>query len=124
VQPLGERLYIRIRERKANAYIGDDGRLMLKNPHRLSAELKTFIADNADELMAYVEKIRAETEERAAIIEYGAKVPREVAEEAARQLVQAIPFAPAEDQSFLTTACCEVIDRIIAPYADEHRRAA
>lgn len=124
MQPLGERLYGRIRERKANVYISADGQLMLKNPHRLSPELKAFIAGNADELMVHVAKLQAETEERAAIIEQGAKVPREVAEEAARQLVQAIPFAPAEDQSFLTTACCEVIDRIIAPYADEHRRAA
>lgn len=120
----GERLYARIRECKANAYISDDGKLMLKNPHRLSKELQAYIGEHADDLMAHVELLRDEFEERAAIVEEGAKVPRAVAEEFARLLIYAIPDAPEADQAYLVTQACRNLDEVVAPYVEEQRRAA
>lgn len=77
----------RLRARGANVEIVDKG-LRIVNRHKLPLGSVEYIGRYAEAIAAFLGDEADEIDERAAIIEYEGKTPREWAEQAARILVQ------------------------------------
>jgi len=105
------RILARVRELGANLVVTQSG-LRIINRAKLPAEAISMIRDFADELAALLATETDESiEERAAIIEYDGKAPREWAEQFARILYARRPTGVSDlDWSWFITTCGRIID--------------
>lgn len=78
----------------------------------MSAEARNFIVQHRDAIASYLAEVAEDAfEERAAIIEFDGRAPRQWAEQFARILYQRRPAGVSElDWSWFVTACGRIID--------------
>ena len=99
----------RIRSNGANVTL-DSGKLVIVNRAKLPAEGIDFIRSHAREIAAFLDQ-EAETEERAAIIEYDGGLTRAVAEYLTKLLMSAAPAGSnPSDWSWFVSEAAKAID--------------
>lgn len=100
----------RIRSFGANV-MSDQGRILVVNREKLSPAAMDFIKKNGREIASYLDH-EAESEERAAIIEYDGGLTRPIAEYLTRLLMTHPPTGVDQsDWSWFVGQAAQVIDR-------------
>lgn len=101
----------RVRSLGANVVV-DEGALRIVNGNRLSAEAKAYITLHKRDLVEFLTgDIHVEREERAAIIEFDGRVPRQWAEQFADILIARRPEGVSDiDWSWFITRCGQIVD--------------
>ena len=105
----------RVRARGANVALRD-GKLSVLNAKRLPDGASEYIAQNRDALVAFLSDEEVEVDERAAIIEFDGKTPREWSRQFADILIRTRPAGISDlDWSWFITRCGHLIDEAPAP---------
>lgn len=100
----------RIRQRGANVIVRDN-ELAVINARKLPTGAADFIAANRNALVEYLTGEELEVDERAAIIEFSGKVPREWAEQFADILIRRRPPGVSDlDWGWFITRCGQILD--------------
>jgi hypothetical protein len=101
----------RVRARGANIVMDGD-RLRLVGATKLSPEARQFVTDHRAAIVEHLRAERdAEIEERAAVIEFEGKAPREWAEQFAQILYARRPQGVSDiEWSWFITTCGRIID--------------
>lgn len=100
----------RVRELGANIVL-EKGALRLVNKAKLPAEALAYIAKHKLEIGEFLREQEDDFEERAAIIEFDGKMPREWAEQFADILVRRRPPGISDlDWSWFITRCGQILD--------------
>lgn len=99
----------RIRALGANV-LSDNGKLVIINREKLSAEAVNFIRQNGREIAAYLDR-EAEFDERTAIIQYDGGLNRSVAEYLTRLLMASPPEGAEADWTWFVGQAAQIIDR-------------
>ncbi|WAJ27563.1 hypothetical protein [Antarcticirhabdus aurantiaca] len=114
--PDASEILARVRARGANLVLAD-GKLRIVNADKLGQDGTAFVRANAKAIGALLkEEHEAEFDERAGIIEFDGKAPREWAERFAEILCRTRPRGVSDlDWSWFITTCGRIIDE--APQA-------
>ncbi|WP_158876976.1 hypothetical protein [Antarcticirhabdus aurantiaca] len=108
-------LVARVRERGANVVL-ENGNLRIVNSRKLPAGGADFIAKHHEAIVRFLEDENAEFDERAGIIQFDGKAPREWAEQFADILIRHRLRGVSDlDWSWFITRCGQIIDE--APQA-------
>lgn len=111
----------RVRAHGANVMI-DGGKLIIVNRAKLPAGALDFIKAHGRAIADFLDH-EAEFEERAAIVEYDAGAPREMAEAFAKACIDAAKgMWPEPDRAWFIDRCAAIIDE--AASLDQQARAA
>lgn len=100
----------RIRQHGANVVVRD-GELAVVNARKLPAGAAGFIAENRNALLEHLTGEEVEVDERAAIIEFDGKAPREWAEQFADLLIRRRPPDISDlNWGWFITRCGQIVD--------------
>lgn len=106
----------RVRRKGANIVLRD-GSLVVVNGYRLATGGAEFIAANRDAIVALLKGEDEAVDERAALIEYEGKTPRQWAEQFADILIRQRPAGVTDlDWGWFIGRCSQIVDEVPPPY--------
>ena len=106
----------RARSKGANVVVRD-GSLVVVNAYRLGPGAAEFIAANRAAILVLLQGEDEDAEERAALIEFEGRTPREWAEQFADILARQRPAGVTDlDWSWFVSRCAQMVEEVPPPY--------